>query len=323
MKKSNPEIALPRFSIIIPTYNNAKTLGDAIDSALSQMHPPAEVIVIDDGSTDETRSVVAQFDGRIQYFPQENSGPSAARNNGAQTASSEWLAFLDADDVYYPHRLKEHALWISREPDIDFLLGNQDFKDLSNRILYRLIEDCPNQNNFLKNESPEISLRPDDFGDLIANSFYEIRTLSIRRSRFLHLGGFPPDRRIGEDLHFFIRLCLESKKAGITRKSLAAYYIHEASALRKDLMGSRKKFLDTLTSLASELASAPQPLQRGFSERLRLARLSLAYAQLAAGEKVNAISSVLPLIFSSRPLRGLRDTISIVKGLPSPSKKSS
>lgn len=89
---------MPDVSIIIPTYNRVRFVGEAIESALAQREG-IEVVVVDDGSTDETSSLLASFADRVRIFRQPNAGPSAARNLGAQQARGEFLAFLDSDDI--------------------------------------------------------------------------------------------------------------------------------------------------------------------------------------------------------------------------------
>jgi glycosyltransferase involved in cell wall biosynthesis len=99
-------------SIITPTYNRADLLGQTIESVLAQTYPDWELIIIDDGSADNTSEVVSRYlekDGRIKYFYQENRGLPAARNSGIRKAAGKYLAFLDADDLYFPDSLKN--LW--------------------------------------------------------------------------------------------------------------------------------------------------------------------------------------------------------------------
>jgi len=93
-------------SIIIPAYNCAEWIAAAVDSALGQSHPPAEVVVVDDGSTDETEAVCRKFAGRIRYEKIVNGGVSRARNIGAKLAGGDWLIFLDADDVLLPQAVE-------------------------------------------------------------------------------------------------------------------------------------------------------------------------------------------------------------------------
>ncbi|MFZ1810373.1 MAG: glycosyltransferase family 2 protein, partial [Candidatus Nitrotoga sp.] len=106
--KKMGSLSAPRFSVIIPAYNAAGTLARALDSVLTQTWAAFEVIVIDDGSIDNTAAVAASYGEKIRYLRQNNAGVSAARNHGARIASGDWLAFLDADDWYYPDRLEWH-----------------------------------------------------------------------------------------------------------------------------------------------------------------------------------------------------------------------
>jgi len=93
-------------SVIIPTYNHCRFLVSAIDSALSQTLKPSEVIVVDDGSTDETSNLLNAYEGKIRVVRQKNQGVAAARNRGAEIATGEYLAFLDADDLWLPRKLE-------------------------------------------------------------------------------------------------------------------------------------------------------------------------------------------------------------------------
>jgi len=98
-----------RIAAVIPTYNRAPLLGRAIESVLAQTYRAAEIIVIDDGSRDDSAAVAAKFGTAIRYVRQENAGASEARNNGVRLASTEWVAFLDSDDVWVPTHLERMA----------------------------------------------------------------------------------------------------------------------------------------------------------------------------------------------------------------------
>jgi hypothetical protein len=100
---------LPRISVILPTYNRAPYLPEAIESVLGQSWRDFELIVVDDGSTDETREVVRAYSGKIRYLRRANGGPAAARNAGLRVARGELIAFLDSDDVFFPWRLGCHV----------------------------------------------------------------------------------------------------------------------------------------------------------------------------------------------------------------------
>ena len=102
-------INMPFFSIIIPTYNRAHVIMRPIDSVLRQTFEDWELIIVDDGSTDDTKSIIESYhDNRIRYVWQENQERSAARNHGIALAKGEWICFLDSDDDYYPNHLANH-----------------------------------------------------------------------------------------------------------------------------------------------------------------------------------------------------------------------
>ena len=104
MKKELHEIneSSPLVSVIIPCYNHAHYLPTAIKSVLQQTYSPIEIIVVDDGSTDETKNVSLEYES-VQYMYQENSGLSTTRNRGIQACKGDYILFLDADDWLYPH----------------------------------------------------------------------------------------------------------------------------------------------------------------------------------------------------------------------------
>jgi glycosyltransferase involved in cell wall biosynthesis len=98
-----------RFSVVIPTYNRAQLIGRAIDCVLRQTFPCQELLIVDDGSTDDTQAVVNAVGPPVRFIPQSHGGPSKARNLGVSEASAEWIAFLDSDDVWHPDYLARMA----------------------------------------------------------------------------------------------------------------------------------------------------------------------------------------------------------------------
>ena len=104
-------------SVVIPTYNRYEVLQRALNSVFAQTHPPYEIIVIDDGSTDTTQQIAQDFPN-IKYFHQENRGVSSARNLGIEKSTQNWVAFLDSDDEWHKDKLKEQTLFHEENPDI-------------------------------------------------------------------------------------------------------------------------------------------------------------------------------------------------------------
>ncbi len=119
---------MTKVSILIPTYNCAHDLSKAIDSVFSQSFLDFEIIIINDGSTDNTADIVQQFvnnnPGKIKYIYQENKGLAVARNTGLDAASGEYIALLDADDCWLPHRLADGVKAMQANPDVGLVHGN-------------------------------------------------------------------------------------------------------------------------------------------------------------------------------------------------------
>ncbi len=105
-------------SVVIPTYNRAFFIKAAIDSVLSQIFRDFELIVVDDGSTDDTSGLLLSYGTKIKVITKANKGPSAARNRGIKAAKGQWIAFLDSDDVWKPDKLEKQVQFIKDNPDI-------------------------------------------------------------------------------------------------------------------------------------------------------------------------------------------------------------
>lgn len=110
-------------SVIIPVYNGAAFIAAALESVLGQTYQSWEMIVVDDGSTDDTASVVHQFSDRVRYLYQPNRGPAAARNTGMAAAKGELIAFLDHDDQWTPDKLTVQANYLQQNPQVGYVLA--------------------------------------------------------------------------------------------------------------------------------------------------------------------------------------------------------
>ena len=306
----------PLFSVIIPVYNGAATVGRAVESVLGQSWARREVIVVDDGSSDETPQVVKRFGDAVRYLRQDNAGVSAARNAGAQQANGEWLAFLDADDWYYPDRLRLHAEWIVRDASLDFLTGDYDYVRPDGSHISRSMEKHTSGRVLLRKaaEASEVVMTETEFESFVADHFGDTHTLSVPRQTFLKLGGYPVGFRVCEDVFFLTRLCAASRRVGVICSPLAAYLIHDQSATRRDPLRAQTDNVNTLVAMATESRSYPVAIRRGVLERLRHGRLNLGYALVRAGRKTAAVGAVAPTLWENPGVAGLRDIISMVRG---------
>ena len=110
-------------SVILPVYNGERYLGEAIESILTQDYRPIEVIVVNDGSTDNTETIAKQYDNDIIYVLQENSGPAAARNKGLRMASGGIIGFLDYDDLWSDNKLSLQLARLADDPSVEIVVG--------------------------------------------------------------------------------------------------------------------------------------------------------------------------------------------------------
>lgn len=326
----------PRFSVILPAYNAAAFIARAIDSVLAQTWPAEEIIVVDDGSTDATAAIVAGYGERVRTLRQDNAGVSAARNAGAQAASGDWLAFLDADDWYYPDRLKWHADCIARDPALDFLTGDYDYRrpdgsrisgsmeiHASGRaMLAKAAQPAPlthpspqgGEDSASAPPPPAVIMTADELEPFVADHFGDTHTLSVPRATFLELGGYPTGYRVCEDVFFLVKLCAASRRIGVVCAPMAAYVIHDASATRKDPLRAQLDNVRTLVDMDRAADAFPDPVRRGVRSRLGAGRLNLGYALAKAGRRGQALRAVFPSLWENPGLASLKNLLSMVRG---------
>jgi glycosyltransferase involved in cell wall biosynthesis len=216
----------PLVSVIIPAYQAARTLGRALDSALNQDYPALEVIVADDGSTDDTRQVVEGYmarDPRVQYLWQANQGIGATRNNAVARARGEYLAMLDADDEWLPGKLQVQVdilqryssigLVFTNSRHVDVLTGaSQLFFDLHARALRQLRVEA------LSPAGDVFRITGGLRQTMYESSFINTSTVVLRASIYRRLGGFASAWRGPEDLDLWLRVGQVSDFAYSTRQ---------------------------------------------------------------------------------------------------------
>lgn len=210
-------------SVIIPTYNCAKYLAEAIGSVSRQNFRDFEVIIIDDGSTDNTKEVVEcctqSLNNEIKFISQENKGLACARNAGIHAAAGKYIALLDADDMWLPNRLKEGVSLLEQQREIGLAHSNITFISENGNCL-----NTPDRNkHFLTGYIFEYLL--------LRKAHISCPTVLVRRECFKHLGLFDENlTRLGcEDRELWLRLSRKYKIAYIDK--VLAYY-----RLRKDSM---------------------------------------------------------------------------------------
>lgn len=190
-------------SIIIPTYNRAETIEQAVDSALAQTWPSTEIIVVDDGSVDQTRNILEKYGDRIRFLQQKNQGPSAARNTGIRAATGEIVAFLDSDDTWLPNKIGRQVQLLQRTYDagVRCCLTNTRMVYADGRF------DTSFAISSLQPNRPEgIWTNPTDI--LVTRFLMFNQAVAVWRQTLEEVGGFREDFRILEDYDLALRLSL-------------------------------------------------------------------------------------------------------------------
>mgnify|MGYP002641625707 CR=1 FL=1 len=191
----------PLISVIIPTYNSAPYLSEALDSVLAQTHTCIEVLVIDDGSTDNTAAVMADYTDRTVYIRQVRAGPSRARNRGIAEAKGAYTAFLDADDTWLPSKLEKQLSILQREPEVGLIYSRSvDFRDQTGE---------------------ELRVYPKEmhsgmlFDLLLEAPLFGLPSVVVRTRVLKELGGFDEGLRTAEDTHLYLRIARNHKIIGV------------------------------------------------------------------------------------------------------------
>lgn len=224
---------MPKISVIIPTYNRETFVTKAIDSILHQTFKDYEIIVIDDGSTDNTHKVLEPYRADIQYVRQENSGVSAARNKGIRLAKGEWVAFLDSDDEWLPEYLSYQMQGVSRNPHVCAHITN------SLIIINGNMENNFELFNFLpkfKEDSFITLQRP--LCSIIKYHLFGLPCIIIKRKILLNMNLLNIDLRISEDYDLICRLALQGP-FGICKEPLVHLYRRDESV--QNLSAQRKE----------------------------------------------------------------------------------
>ncbi|MDQ2807350.1 MAG: glycosyltransferase family 2 protein [Chloroflexota bacterium] len=183
-----------RVSVVITTYNYGRFIAGAIESVLAQTHPPDEVIVVDDGSTDDTRARVAAYAAQgVRYLWQANRGISAARNTGIRAGQGDLLAFLDSDDRWLPDKLARQLDHLARFPSVGLITGSE----------WQVYESGQRAYYVRRKPVGAVMYYPQI---LIENSIGNASLLLIRRACFDRVGLFNEKVGLGQDWDMWIRI---------------------------------------------------------------------------------------------------------------------
>ena len=212
----NTRSARPTVSVVIPTHNYAGFVGEAIESALGQTVPPLEVIVVDDGSTDDTPHVLESFGNRIRAVRQRNQGVCAARNAGASIATGDLLAFLDADDVWLPDKLEKQIECFLAHPNTGLVHCGIVHVDATGKPMATIMD----------------GMEGDVAIDILMCQRNVIlgggSAMLVSRAAFHEVGAFDTSLTHAEDWDLWYRLA-RRYRVGFVREVLVRYRLHEVN----------------------------------------------------------------------------------------------
>jgi GT2 family glycosyltransferase len=261
----------PSFSIVITAYQAAATIAAAVRSALEQTFPPPEVIVVDDGSTDDLEGALAPYAGDLVLIRKENGGGASARNAGMRAAEGGFMAILDADDVYDPRRLEALADLGQARPDLDLITTDA-----------RFVVDGEGVGSFLAhNPFPVESQRTAIFETCFVGGWP-----AARLSRLRDVGGFDESFRIAYDWDCWLRMILEGAAVGIVDAPYYDYTLHQGSLAsgRSASMAERVRLLEKAAENPSLRAEERPRLDRALRDRRAGAAAAEVEAALFEGD---------------------------------------
>ena len=233
-------------SVIIPAYNGAAYIRQAVESVLNQTYSHYEILIIDDGSTDNTRSVLEPYLDKVQYIYQENRGVAVARNRGIEISKGEFVAFLDQDDFFMPHKLALQVACFELQPSLGMVHSG-----------WRRVEA---QGRKIADVEPWKDVPILDLEGWVKWRCVLLSAMMFRREYLERVGGLDPQFKQTDDTDLVLRLSLMGCQTAWVRQSVVCYREHKDNA-SKNLQVQAKENLAILDNFF-QLPGLPEPIQR-------------------------------------------------------------
>jgi glycosyltransferase involved in cell wall biosynthesis len=262
--------ATPAISVVIATFNRADYLPATIDSLLQQSFRDFELIVVDDGSTDDTQSVLGSYGAQLQSYCQPNAGASAARNLGVRHSKGAWIAFQDSDDLSLPHHLATLYDYAVKSPACGMVFANGEYMKATpqSRGKKTIIE---------PGKSRELARRGVRVTDLFEKSILRLQAALISRQAYDQVGGHDESLRICMDLDLGLRMLMNYPVAYLDRE-LFSYRIHPGNIGRNEEL----RLTENIQVIEKLIRDYPQARQL-IGEKYIAHRLAYRYYRLAKG----------------------------------------
>ena len=261
----------PLVSVIVTVYNTAQYVGEAIDSILAQTYSPMEVVIVDDGSTDNVQDVLAAYSGRIRVIRQENRGPAGALNTGVQAANGDFMAVLDSDDVWMPDKLARQMTLFKTCPEMDFVFANSQHMDEDGNDVHIFSARMPPPVDYRKEVMKDGYLLVGDWPAALAyHNFIPHSTIVARLPAVRAVGGYDPQRRVSLDYRLYWSLISHGASFGFLNTVLMKYRRHATQVTKNSV-----RYFEDRTSGLKDILARSKGLSWATRHNLkqRLARL--------------------------------------------------
>ncbi len=293
-------------SIIVPTYNYVAYIRGAVESALAQTYRPVEIIVVDDGSTDNIKEVLSDYiaSDKINYIYQENKGLAGARNTGINASRGDYICFLDSDDLI--HEKKTEIQVKSLEENPEYGVAFSDFSYIRDHDLSSLIPANVKYSGEL------------NFSKIISGEYMVIHAALIRREVFERVGYFDESLRKCEDYDFWLRIAMKGIRFLFIDQVLAYYRLHEGQMVQ-DKIGVFRTNVEVINRYreydrkSAEMALGKYGIWLGrhliYNDRMKEGRKCLKEYMWYRKDKVIRMISVIGMsyLFSGKTIRKITD----------------
>lgn len=274
-------------SVVIPTYNYGHFVTEAVDSVLAQTYQNFEIIVVDDGSRDDTRQRLAKYGDRIRYIYQENQGLPAARNTAILAAKGTLVALLDSDDLWHPRKLEVQMAYLGRHPEVG-MLASHHVSDL--------------RDGWPEVDAAAQEAEPVTLNDLFIRSRFGSCGVVVRKECFAQVGLFDTELRSAEDRDMWIRI---ARRFAIVKQRAALWLYREHGASMSNAVLRMEQY--ELRVLRKAFRAGPPPLSVKM-RALSHAAFGAAYMYSLAGMRARGVARMVKS-FLLWPLPYRRDEV--------------
>jgi glycosyltransferase involved in cell wall biosynthesis len=282
-------------SVIVPTYNSSKTIERALQSVFNQSRPADEIIVIDDGSSDDTVDILNKYREKIVIISQTNSGAAAARNRAVERSSGDLIAFLDSDDMWHPQKLEIQAAVFENDASVG----------ISSTWFYSVPKDAlGREENISTINKTGLAIREAQFNKVFLKPFLATPTVMLKRATFISKNGFDESLTTAEDVDLWLRFCFTEKYMLIENR-LCWVFVQANSLSSRATYSPFFAHLDVINNFCQNNKSFALENQNLINAAKSLIHTCIGSSLLCRQEKLTARQQLLTAIKFKLTLRSI------------------